>query len=149
MIYIGSPTAFYAITSLFTVALLQCYMFSIGSILWRRIRMPETIPEARQFSLGKWGIPVNAVAFVWCMWAFVSESVPEDLKKDFLTSVIATVLVFLANVQEPRCGGLQLGRGYLRRRGDCCGGVVFHRRAQALSWSGHAGEEDLDEDASR
>lgn len=72
LIYIGSPTAFYAITSLMTVALLQCYMFSIGSILWRRIYMPETIPEARAFSLGKWGIPVNAVAFVWCMWAFVS-----------------------------------------------------------------------------
>lgn len=72
LIYIGSPTAFYAITSLMTVALLQCYMFSIGSILWRRIRMPETIPEARDFSLGRWGIPINAVAFIWCMWAFVS-----------------------------------------------------------------------------
>ena len=71
LIYIGSPTAFYAITSLMTVALLQCYMFSIGSILWRRIRMPETIPQS-YFSLGKWGIPINAVAFVWCMWSFVS-----------------------------------------------------------------------------
>ena len=30
LIYIGSPVAFYAITSLLTVALLQCYMFSIG-----------------------------------------------------------------------------------------------------------------------
>lgn len=47
-------------------------MFSIGSILWRRIKMPETIPEARQFSLGKWGIPINTVALIWCMWAFVS-----------------------------------------------------------------------------
>lgn len=71
LIYIGSPTAFYAITSLMTVALLQCYMFSIGSILWRRVRMPETIPKSH-FCLGRWGIPINAVAFVWCMWAFVS-----------------------------------------------------------------------------
>jgi choline transport protein len=71
LIYIGSETAFYAITSLFTVALLQCYMFSIGSILWRRIKLPETIPES-SFSLGRWGIPINAVAFVWCAWSFVS-----------------------------------------------------------------------------
>lgn len=71
LIYIGSTTAFYAITSLMTVALLQCYLFSIGSILWQRIRMPETIP-ASQFSLGKWALPINAVAFVWCLWSFVS-----------------------------------------------------------------------------
>ncbi|KAM0714979.1 hypothetical protein Q7P37_009444 [Cladosporium fusiforme] len=69
LIYIGSEVAFYAITSLFTVALLQCYMFSIGSILWRRIYLPETIPES-SFGLGRWGIPVNATAVLWCMWSF-------------------------------------------------------------------------------
>jgi len=73
LVYLGSPTAFYAITSLMTVALLQCYMFSIGSILWRRIYLPETIPQSH-FSLGKWGIPINSVAFIWCMWSFVSRS---------------------------------------------------------------------------
>jgi hypothetical protein len=71
LIYIGSPTAFYAITSLMTVALLQCYMFSIGSILWRRIKYPETLPTGT-FMLGKWGIPLNAFAVVWCAWSFVS-----------------------------------------------------------------------------
>ncbi|OQO02777.1 hypothetical protein B0A48_11059 [Cryoendolithus antarcticus] len=69
LIYIGSSTAFYAITSLMTVALLQCYMFSISSILWRRIYLPETIPESH-FSLGRWGIPINAMAVVWCAWSF-------------------------------------------------------------------------------
>lgn len=54
-----------------TVALLQCYMFSIGSILWRRIAHPETLPQGT-FSLGRWGIPLNAFAFVWCAWSFVS-----------------------------------------------------------------------------
>ncbi|GAB7366367.1 hypothetical protein MBLNU230_g8165t2 [Neophaeotheca triangularis] len=73
LIYIGSETAFYAITSLMTVALLQCYLFSIGSMLWRRIYKPETIP-ASPFSLGAWGIPVNASALVWCAWAFVRSS---------------------------------------------------------------------------
>lgn len=71
LIYIGSETAFYAITSLFTVALLQCYLFSIGSILWRRIYLPQTIPKSA-FSLGRWGIVTNAFALVWCLWSFVS-----------------------------------------------------------------------------
>jgi choline transport protein len=71
LIYIGSETAFYAITSLFTVALLQCYMFSIGSILWRRIYLPDTIPES-SFRLGRLGIPINSFALIWCMWSFVS-----------------------------------------------------------------------------
>ena len=54
-----------------TVALLQCYMFSIGSILWRRVKYPETLPSGT-FTLGKWGIPLNAFAVVWCAWSFVS-----------------------------------------------------------------------------
>ena len=69
LIYIGSPVAFYAITSLLTVALLQCYCLSIGCLLWRRIRHPETLPHA-EFSLGKFGIPINALAVVYAFWAF-------------------------------------------------------------------------------
>jgi amino acid transporter len=83
LIYIGSETAFYAITSLMTVALLQCYMFSIGSILWRRIYLPDTIPES-SFSLGRWGIPINSVAFIWCMWSFVSSSLVAVKTCDFV-----------------------------------------------------------------
>ena len=71
LIYIGSPTAFYAITSLMTVALLQCFMFSIGSILWRRIKYPETLPKGT-FMLERWGTPLNAFAVVWCACSFVS-----------------------------------------------------------------------------
>lgn len=67
--YIGTPVAFYAITSLCIVALLQCYSLSIGCMLYRRIYHPETIPQAH-FSLGKWGIPINAIAVVVTMWGF-------------------------------------------------------------------------------
>lgn len=74
LIYIGSPTAFYAVMSLSTVAILQCYCFSIGCVLWRRIAHPETLPPAK-FSLGAWGIPTNIAAvlfslysFFWCFW---------------------------------------------------------------------------------
>ena len=44
-------------------------MFSIGSILWRRIKHPETLPPS-QFSLGKLGIPINIAAVVYSAWAF-------------------------------------------------------------------------------
>lgn len=74
LIYIGSPVAFYAVTSLCTVALLACYCISIGCVLWRRIYLPDTLPPAR-FSLGRWGIPTNVFAVFfsawsafWCFW---------------------------------------------------------------------------------
>jgi len=76
LIYIGSPVAFYAITSLLTVALLQCYCLSIGCHLWRRTFHPETLPPAR-FSLGKFGIPINAVAVCWAFWCFFWSFWPE------------------------------------------------------------------------
>jgi choline transport protein len=65
MIYIGSITAFYAITSLSTLSLLQCYSLSIGCVLYRRIRRPETLPPA-SFSLGRLGIPINSMAVAFC-----------------------------------------------------------------------------------
>jgi choline transport protein len=69
LIYIGSDVAFYAITSLNTVSLLQCYVFAIGCVLWRRITRPETLPPAH-FSLGRWGIPVNMAAVLYSSWSF-------------------------------------------------------------------------------
>ena len=69
LIYLGSPVAFYAMTSLVSVALLQCYCLSIGCMLWRRIAHPETLPPAK-FSLGKFGIPINAVAVCYAFWSF-------------------------------------------------------------------------------
>ncbi|KAG6012157.1 hypothetical protein E4U54_007695 [Claviceps lovelessii] len=67
--YIGSPVAFYAITSLCIVALLQCYCLSIGCMLYRRLYHPETLPYAR-FSLGRYGVLINAWAVVSSLWGF-------------------------------------------------------------------------------
>lgn len=69
LIYIGSPTAFYAIVSLFVVSILQCYLFSIGSILWRRVYHPASLPPT-QWSLGRWGVAVNSMAVVYATWAW-------------------------------------------------------------------------------
>ncbi|KAK5729786.1 hypothetical protein LTR17_011652 [Elasticomyces elasticus] len=69
LIYIGSPVAFHAMTSLATVALLQCYGSSIGMHLWRRINHPETLPPAH-FAVGNWGIPLNVPAIVYSAYGF-------------------------------------------------------------------------------
>lgn len=69
LIYIGSPVALYAIGSLLACAIMQCFCFSISCVLWRRIYHPETLPHAR-FSLGKFGVPVNAVAVFVVVWSF-------------------------------------------------------------------------------
>ncbi|KAI4936598.1 hypothetical protein J4E85_001929 [Alternaria conjuncta] len=82
LINIGSDTAFNAIISLNVVALMITYMFSIGAVLYRRIRHPELLPNCR-WSLGKWGVPINiggvlysSHAFFWCFWP---ESTPVPL----------------------------------------------------------------------
>ncbi|TQV91239.1 GABA permease [Cordyceps javanica] len=69
LIYVGSSVAFYAITSLFTVAVLQCYVLGIACVLWRRITYPQTLPHA-PFSLGRWGVPINISAVVFGTWGF-------------------------------------------------------------------------------
>ncbi|KAJ3475941.1 hypothetical protein NLG97_g9290 [Lecanicillium saksenae] len=69
LIYIGSPVAFYAVGSLLCCAIMQCFFFSISCVLWRRIYHPETLPHAH-FSLGKYGVPINATAVVVVAWSF-------------------------------------------------------------------------------
>ena len=74
LINIGSDVAFNAIISLNLVALMLSYTISIGCVLYRRIKHPESLPKAR-WSLGRAGVPVNAIgvaysvfAFFWCFW---------------------------------------------------------------------------------
>ncbi|KAH8586206.1 amino acid/polyamine transporter I [Bisporella sp. PMI_857] len=85
LIYIGSDAAFNAIISLNLVALMLTYTVSIGCVLYRRIKHPELLPKAR-WSLGKWGVPINACglvysifAFFWCFWPESKEVTPEDM----------------------------------------------------------------------
>lgn len=79
LIYIGSPVAFYAITSLSTCSLLMCYSLSIGSVLWRRIYAPHTLPPA-QFSLGRrFGIVCNVLAVAFGTWSFFWSFWPQEL----------------------------------------------------------------------
>ncbi|KAF2771417.1 amino acid permease 2 [Teratosphaeria nubilosa] len=66
---VASSVTLNSLTSLLVVALLHCYCFSIGCCLWRRIYHPGSLPTAR-FSLGRWGIPINALAVGFASWFF-------------------------------------------------------------------------------
>jgi len=98
LIYIGSPVAFYAITSLCTVSLLLCYTMSIGSVLYRRVYHPDTLPPA-QFSLGRWGIWCNSFAvmfstwaFFWCFWPAVKNPSAGDF--NWASPIFGVAVVF-------------------------------------------------------
>ncbi|PVH94290.1 amino acid permease 2 [Periconia macrospinosa] len=117
LIHIGSDVAFNAIISLNVVSLMITYMFSIGAVLYRRIRHPELLPRCR-WSLGKWGVPVNlggllysTHAFFWCFWP---NTTPVTLV-DFNWSVVMFVGV----------GILCMGDYWIRGRRDYHGPVVL------------------------
>jgi len=81
LINFGSSIAFNAILSLAAVAQMATYSISITCVLWRRISCPHTLPKS-QWTLGHYGIPVNALgaAYSWFsfFWAFWPETTPVD-----------------------------------------------------------------------
>ncbi|KIW86242.1 hypothetical protein Z517_01637 [Fonsecaea pedrosoi CBS 271.37] len=63
LINIGSTVALNAITSLGAIATLISYFLTIGCVLYRRLTGPELPP--RRWSLGRWGLPINAAALLF------------------------------------------------------------------------------------
>ena len=80
LINIGSFTAFNALLSLSTVALMATYVVSITCVLLRRIRR-QYLPPAR-WSLGKYGLPINACAVVYACWSFLWSFWPNSYSID-------------------------------------------------------------------
>ena len=68
LINIGSTVAFNAILSLSTVALMATYVISVGCVSLKRVR-GEPLPDSR-WTLGRWGFPINVMAFVYAIWSF-------------------------------------------------------------------------------
>lgn len=101
LIYLGSTVAFYAIISLFTVAILQCYCFSIGCVLWRRLIHPETLPPA-EFSLGRYGVFFNTCAVVFSgyslFWSCWPQEYPVTAENFNWAVVIFAAIIFIAMV---------------------------------------------------
>lgn len=100
LINIGSTVALYAIISLQVVAVFSTYAISIFCVLYRRITHPELLPTAR-WSLGKWGIPINAIGLSYStysfFWAFWPTETPVTLE-DFNWSVVLFVGVFIMSL---------------------------------------------------
>ncbi|KAK3071926.1 hypothetical protein LTR53_007772 [Teratosphaeriaceae sp. CCFEE 6253] len=73
------------------------YMISVGCVLHRRIYHPELLPKAR-WSLGKWGIPINAGGFLYStfcfFWCFWPNAIPITAS-DFNWAVLMFVVVAL------------------------------------------------------
>ncbi|KAK2630179.1 hypothetical protein QTJ16_000999 [Diplocarpon rosae] len=77
LINLGSTFAFNIIVSLTLLALLSTYMISIGCVLRKRL-LHEPLPPAR-WSLGRFGIPINAFAFVYSGFVMVFACFPAEL----------------------------------------------------------------------
>lgn len=67
LINIGSSTAFNAMLSLSSTALMATYIISISCVVNSRMRA-EPLPAAR-WSLGRFGMPVNIAALIYSSWA--------------------------------------------------------------------------------
>jgi choline transport protein len=98
LINIGSDVAFNAIISLNVVSLMLTYCMSIGCVLYRRMRQPQLLPSAR-WSLGRFGVPVNALglaysthAFFWCFWPNATPVTPTDF--NWASVMFVAVLLF-------------------------------------------------------
>ena len=69
LINLGSNYGFNVIIGLSSAGLLATYLTAIGTLIGARLRGVQ-LPPAR-WSLGKLGLPINIVAFVWCAFVFI------------------------------------------------------------------------------
>lgn len=75
LVSLGSSFAFNVIASLSLLALMSTYMLSIGCVLLRRVR-GDALPPAR-WSLGRLGLPVNALAVAYSGFVVVLSCFPD------------------------------------------------------------------------
>ncbi|EMF12511.1 amino acid transporter [Sphaerulina musiva SO2202] len=84
LIVLGSELAFNIIVSLSLLGLLSTYMISIGCVLLRRIK-GEGLPPAR-WSLGRYGLAINAFAFLYSAFIIIFCCFPTNLPVDLETA---------------------------------------------------------------
>lgn len=84
LIQLGSTLAFNIIVSLSVLGLLSTYMISIGCVLLRKIK-GQPLPHAR-WSLGRFGIALNAFAFFYSAFIIVMACFPTFLPVDLVSA---------------------------------------------------------------
>lgn len=92
LINLGSTTAFNAMLSLSSTALMATYIISIGCVVHARMRS-EPLPPSR-WSLGRFGMGVNVVALVYSTWAFFWSFWPNSYQVTAINMNFAVVLFF-------------------------------------------------------
>lgn len=100
LINIGSSTAFNAIISLNTAALMFTYQFSISCVIYRKIWYPKTLP-ARRWDLGRFGLPINIIGVLYCFFAMFWSFWPTELPitaENFNWSVVIFVAIFILSL---------------------------------------------------
>ncbi|ROV91839.1 hypothetical protein VMCG_09203 [Cytospora schulzeri] len=90
LVSLGSDTAFNMIISVSLLALMSTYMLSIGCVLVRRIKGQE-LPRAR-WSLGRWGLPVNAFAVGYSAFIVLLSCFPDTNPTDAANANMAPVI---------------------------------------------------------
>lgn len=90
LINMGSQVAFNAIISLNVAALMYTYAVSISCVIYRKVCCPETLP-LRRWNLGRAGLPINIVGFLYVLfalfWSFWPPT-PSTTVRDFNWSVV-------------------------------------------------------------
>ncbi|KXL49114.1 hypothetical protein M433DRAFT_104058 [Acidomyces richmondensis BFW] len=99
LINIGSDTAWGALVSLNVSSLMITYIAAFGCIIWRRIYRPETLPIAR-WTLGRYGLWINAGAIIYAsfafFWSFWPETLPFEVDTFNWSSVIFVGISLIA-----------------------------------------------------
>lgn len=90
LISLGSDTAFNIIISVSLLALMSTYMLSIGCVFARRLR-GQDLPRAR-WSLGRWGLPVNAFAIGYSAFIVLLSCFPDSNPTDAADANMAPVI---------------------------------------------------------
>ncbi|KAH0020993.1 GABA permease, partial [Aureobasidium melanogenum] len=125
LINLGSTTTFYGIVGLAQATQAMSYILPISSVLYRRIKSPESMPKAR-WGLGPtWGPVNNALAIIFSIncfiWSFSPPSLPVSSTNFNVAAALFAGAVVLMMIT------------YYFRRGEYVGPVA--RTRDTPSWN--------------
>ncbi|GAM91342.1 hypothetical protein ANO11243_093910 [Dothideomycetidae sp. 11243] len=100
-IKLGSVTVYWAFASALGLAQWLTSTITISCILWRRITAPESLPNAR-WSLGRFGVPINAVSVIFSLnslfWTIWPSTLPITVVDFNFAGPLAVVLIVLCGI---------------------------------------------------
>ncbi|KAK4990847.1 hypothetical protein LTR50_002214 [Elasticomyces elasticus] len=133
LINIGSSAAFNAIISLATVAQMSTYLISITCVLYRRVRAPHLLPNAR-WSLGRMGVAINTGAVAYAslvfFWSFWPNGTPVDATSFnwapvmFVVVLVLSLTIFMVKGRRVYSGPVKIVEGHEEAEMELSGKVL-------------------------